>query len=274
MKILIAADMEGITGVTRWEETDPAHPDYARFRKIMTDEVNQAIMGAAEGGADEIMVADGHDSGTNILIEDLDKRVKLNSGNASHFAMMQGIDKETQGVIFIGYHARAGSMEAVLAHTWSSGRISEVRLNDVIVGEYGLNAALAGHFGVPVIMVSGDQTTCSQVEDLLGPMETVVVKRSSGYFSAECLPPSVTLPLIRVAASHAVRRQILEKTRKPYLIKTPVTVAVEFLQPQSADRVERLPYIKRLSSRQVMFTLPDMPSAYNCFRAAVKQSYD
>ncbi len=158
MKILISADMEGISGVTRWEETDPAQNEYGRFRKILTDEVNAAIAGAAEAGADEFVVADGHGDGTNILVEDLDARARLNSGGASPLSMMQGVDPETAGVLFIGYHARGGSQNAVLAHTWSSGRIANVWLNGVLVGEYGLNAAAAGHFGVPVLMISGDQT--------------------------------------------------------------------------------------------------------------------
>ena len=133
MKILISADMEGISGVTRWEETDPAQNEYGRFRKILTGEVNAAIAGAAEAGADEFVVADGHGDGTNILVEDLDTLARLNSGGASPLSMMQGVDPETAGVLFIGYHARGGSQNAVLAHTWSSGRIANVWLNGVLV---------------------------------------------------------------------------------------------------------------------------------------------
>jgi D-amino peptidase len=116
MKILIAADMEGISGITRWEETDPTHNEYVRFRKIMTSEVNEAIAGAREAGAEDLVVVDGHGDGTNILIEELDPGAKLNSGGSSPLSMMQGVDSDTAGIIFIGYHARGGSENAVLAH--------------------------------------------------------------------------------------------------------------------------------------------------------------
>jgi D-amino peptidase len=274
MKILIAADMEGVSGVTRWEETDPTHSEYSRFRKIMTDEINAAIAGAADAGVNEFVVADGHGDGTNILIEELDQRARLNSGGNSPLSMVQGVDRETAGIFFIGYHARGGSQNAVLAHTWSSGRIANLWLNDVLVGEYGLNAAVAGHFGVPVLMISGDQTACAQAVELLGKLETVVVKQASGYFAAECLSPKVTLPKIRESAKRAVLQLKDGTSPKPFIVKTPVRVIVEFRQPESAERAVRLPGAKRLDGLQIDFTVPDMLAAYAGFRAAVKQSYD
>jgi D-amino peptidase len=274
MKILVAADMEGVSGVTRWEETDPANGEYARFRRIMTDEVNAAIAGASDAGANEFIVADGHGDGTNILAEDLDMRAKLNSGGASPLSMMQGVDSETAGVLFIGYHARGGSSNAVLAHTWSSGRIANVWLNAVLMGECGLNAAVAGHFGVPVLMISGDQTACTQAVELLGQLETVVVKKSSSYFSAECLSPKVTIPMISKAANRAILRLKNGTTPQPYIVQPPIDVIIEFHQPESADRAVRLPGAKRLDGLRIEFKVPDMLAAHAGFRAAVKQSYD
>ena len=273
MKIMIATDMEGVSGVTRWEETDPAHIEYTRFRRIMTQEVNAAISGAVEAGANEFVVTDGHGDGTNILIEELDARARLNSGGGSPLSMIQGIDPETAGVIFIGYHARGGSPNAILAHTWSSGRIANVWLNDVLVGEYGLNAAVAGHFGVPVLMISGDQTACAQAVELLGSLETAVVKQASGYFSAECLSPKVTLPMICAAAKRAVLRVKGGTAPQPFIVQVPVKVTIEFRQPEAADRAVRLPGAIRLDGLRIEFTVPDMLSAHAGFRAAVKQSY-
>src|SRR5512135_2915722 len=206
MKILISADMEGITGVTTWDQVTPGHDEYARFRKLMTQDVNAVIRGAFEAGADDIIVADGHWNGSNILIEELDARARLNSGSPSPFSMMQGIDESVDGVIFIGYHARNGSSNAILDHTWSSKAVANVWLNDILTGEYGLNAAVAGHFGVPVIMISGDQTACAQVTELLGDVETAVVKQASGRFAGECLAPQVTEELICLSAQRAVER--------------------------------------------------------------------
>jgi D-amino peptidase len=274
MKILIAADMEGISGVTRWEETDPSNPDYGRFRKIMTDEVNAAIAGAIEGGATEIIVADGHNSGTNILVENLDKRAVLNSGNSSPFGMIQGVDLETSGVIFIGYHARAGTLFAILAHTWSSGRIANVWLNDILVGEYGINAAVAGHFNVPVLMISGDEAACSQAKELLGSLETVVVKKATSYFSAECLSPEITLPLLKATSRQAVLRLNNNSAPKPFLLSNPIKITIEFKHPESIDRVVRVPGFKWQEELKVDFFADDMLMALNGFRVAVKQSYD
>jgi D-amino peptidase len=240
----------------------------------MTDEINAAIAGAADGGADEFVVVDGHGDGTNIQVEELDSRAKLNSGGGSPLSMMQGIDPETAGVLFIGYHARSGSKNAVLAHTWSSGRIANVWLNGVLVGEYGLNAAVAGHFGVPVLMISGDQTACAQAIELLGPLETVVVKKASGFFSAECLSPKVTLPMISKAAEQAVRHIKDGTTPQPFIVQAPINIIIEFRQPESVDRAMRLPGAIRLDGLQIELSLPDMLAAHAGFRAAVKQSYE
>lgn len=268
MKILIATDMEGITGVTTWDQVTPGHPEYARFRKLMTQDVNAAIRGASDADADEILVADGHWNGSNILIEELDPRARLNSGSPSPFSMMQGIDESVDGVFFIGYHARNGSPEAVLDHTWSSKTVANVWLNDVLTGEYGLNAAVAGHFGVPVIMISGDQTACAQMTQLLGEVETAVVKRAWGRFAADCLAPQVTEELICSRAQRAVERLAQGDIPDPFVLDTPITVTVEFFSSDMADRATRIPFTKREGTR-VSFTAQEMETAYNGFRAMV-----
>jgi D-amino peptidase len=122
--------------------------------------------------------------------------------------MMQGIDESVDGVMFIGYHARNGTPNAVLDHTWSRMTVANVWLNDMLTGEYGLNGAVAGHFGVPVIMVSGDQTACAQVVETLGDIETAIVKQATGRYSAECLAPAATQEMIYLAAGRAVTRLI------------------------------------------------------------------
>jgi D-amino peptidase len=273
MRILISADMEGISGVVHWDQVTPGHPEYARFRQIMTEEVNAAVAGAFDGGAIEVVVTDGHWDGRNILAEEIDKRARLNSGTISPFSMVQGVESGVEGLIFVGYHARAGSSPAVLAHTWSSSRVANVWLNDILVGEFGLNAALAGHFKVPVIMVTGDQTACAQTVDLLGPMETVVVKQATGFESAECLPPSIAQMQIQQSAARAVKA-VGKKRRKAYTVSVPVRVTVEFLQPAHADRAARLPGTRRKDARTVEIIAADMIAAHAGFRAAVRISAD
>ncbi|HET9913423.1 MAG TPA: M55 family metallopeptidase [Anaerolineales bacterium] len=268
MKILIAVDMEGITGVTTWEQVTPGQAEYARFRRLMTQDVNAAIRGAYEAGADEVIVVDGHWNGTNILIEELDPRARLNSGAPSPFSMMQGIDKSVDGVLFVGYHARNGSSNAVLDHTWSMKSVANVWLNDILTGEYGLNAAVAGHFGVPVLMVSGDQTACAQVTELLGDVETAVVKQASGRFAAECLAPEVTQEIICLTAQRAVERLSEGDVPDPFVLDTPITVTVEFFSSDMADRATRMPFTKRAGTR-VSLTVKEMAAAYNGFRSLV-----
>jgi len=268
MKILIAVDMEGITGVTTWDQVTPGHAEYARFRKLMTQDVNAAIRGAAEAGADEIIVADGHWDGSNILVEELDPRGRLNTGSPSPFSMMQGIDESVDGVMFVGYHARNGSPDAILDHTWSRRCVANVWINNILTGEYGLNGAVAGHFGVPVIMATGDQTACAQILDTFGSLETAIIKQATGRYSAECLTPEVTQEMIYLAAGRAVSRLMDGDVPDPFVVDTPVRITVEFFTSDMADRARLIPFAERDGIRVSLVT-DEMASAYRGFRSMV-----
>jgi len=269
MKILIAADMEGITGVTNWDQVDPNHAEYPRFRRLMTQDINAAIRGAFESGADEVLVTDGHDRGTNILLEELDPRAHLICGDNSSLAMIQGVDQGVDGVIFVGYHARAGSHKGILDHTWSSRRVANLWLNDLLVGEYGLNGAVAGYFNVPVLMLTGDQTACAQASELLGNIETVIVKTAISRMAAECLPPQVTGELIQKAARQAIKRLKASSAPKPYVVTTPVHVTIDFNTSDQADQAELFPGSRRLDGRRLTLTSDDMLTAYLAFQTAI-----
>jgi D-amino peptidase len=269
MKILIAADMEGITGVVSADQTNPGHAEYGRFRRLMTGDVNAAIRGAFDGGADEVVVSDGHWSNLNVLIEELDPRARLNSGSPRPFSMVEGVQHGVDGVLFVGYHARVGSLDAILDHTWSSGRVDGVWLNGEIVGEIGLNAAVCGHFGAPVLMISGDQTACAEATGLLGDVETAVVKRATGRWSAECLPPEATARLIQDAAVRGVRQLGSGAAPAPRRLAPPITVAVEFIRAEMADGAAILPGAERIGGKRVSYTAADMPTAYRAFRSLV-----
>jgi D-amino peptidase len=265
MKILISCDMEGITGVTSWDHVDPSRTEYQRFRRLMTADANSAIDGAFAGGADEVIVTDGHWNGSNILIEELDARSRLNSGiGTSQFSMMQGIDESVSAVLFIGYHARACSEKGVLDHTWSTN-FNNVWLNGVLAGEFALNAALAGFYGVPVIMISGDQTACEQATELLGDLEIAVVKKASGRHSALCLPPGESHLLIRNASMRAVEKFKTGNAPGPYVASKPVQITIELISSDMADRAARMPGVHRDGNR-LSFSSPDMPAAYASFR--------
>ena len=269
MKILIAADMEGISGVTNWNQVDPNHAEYARFRRLMTGDVNAAVRGICGAGVDEILVVDGHERGTNILLEELDPSAHLICGDYTPLAMIQGVDQGIDGVIFVGYHARAGSKNAILDHTWSSRRIANLYLNDILVGEYGLNGAVAGHFNVPILMLTGDQTACAQASELLGNIETVVVKIALSRMAAECLPPQLAEERIQKAATQAVKRLQAGDAPKPFKVSTPVHVTIDFNSTEMADQASDLPGSKRVDGRRLTFTSDDMLAAYLAFQAAV-----
>ncbi len=267
MRILIAADMEGVTGVVSWEQTEESHPEYARFRRLMTGDVNAAIRGAFQGGATEVVVADGHGNNRNILIEELDPRARLNTGSPRPLSMVEGLAEGVDAALFVGYHARAGAADAILSHTWS-GKVAGLRLNGRLLGETGLNAAVCGHFGVPVLMVSGDQAVCAEARELLGAIETAIVKRARGRMSAECLPPEASQREIQEAAQRAVMRFIAGQGPRPFQIEPPVTLEIEWTEVQMAEMAALLPGSRRTSARVVELTLPDLIEAYRAFRAA------
>jgi D-amino peptidase len=278
MKLLIAADMEGISGIVDWEQVTPGHTEYlARGRKLMTGDVNAAITGAFEGGADEVVVSDGHWNARNILIEELDPRARLNSGSPSPFAMMQSLDDTPppDAVIFVGYHAASGTKKAILDHTWSDARVRAVFLNDRLVGEIGLNAALAGHYGVPVIALTGDQHACAEGQDLLGPeLEIAVVKNATGRYAAQCLPLAEARQRICEAAARALAKFMAGQAPRPLAISKPVRVAVEFVYTQHTDRAFLMPGTERLSGTRLEYAAPDMVTAHRAFRAMVTLARD
>ncbi len=269
MKILIAADMEGITGVTNWDQVDPSYREYPRFRRLMTNDVNAAARGVCEAGVDEILVVDGHERGSNILVEELDPCARLVTGDYSPLAMVQGIDQGVEGVIFVGYHARNGTQNAILDHTWSSRRVANLWLNDILVGEYGLNGAVAGYYNAPVLMLTGDQTACAQAVELLGNIETVVVKTAVSRMAAICLPPQITEERIQKTALQAVRRLKAGEAPKPFVIPAPVAVTIEFNSSDQADQASLLPGSKRVDGRRLTYTAGDMLEAYKAFQAAM-----
>jgi D-amino peptidase len=266
MKVLIAADMEGITGVVHWDQVSLTHPEYARFRKLMTQDVNAAIRGAFDAGADELVVTDGHAWGRNILLEDLDPRARLNSGALSFLSMVQGVDQGVDGVLYVGYHARIGAPQATLEHTWSDERVFGLWLNSQLHGEPGLNAAVCGHFDVPVVMVSGDQAVCDECLAMLGDVETAVVKRASGRMAAELLPPAATQELIEQAAWRAVTRLVSGAAPAPYRLTPPIHMAIEFVQSEMADKAMLMPGALRAQDRRVEYTADDMLTIYRAFR--------
>jgi D-amino peptidase len=269
MKLLIACDMEGISGVTLWEHVTPTHAEYQRFRRIMTEDVNAAVDGAARGGASEIVISDGHWNSGNILVEELDHRARIYSGTPTPFSMVQGADSGIDAAIFVGYHARAGSRNAVLDHTWSSTRVANLWINERLFGEFGLNAAVCGHFGSPALMVSGDQTVCAEARTFVPEVRTAQVKIATGRYAANLLPVELAQACIRSTAQEAVANFLAGKGPAPLTVETPVRVRLEFFNSNMADAAQIFPGANRLDGRQIEVEAADMVAAYRTFRTLV-----
>ena len=256
LKIYISADMEGITGVVTGEQLGPQGFEYARFRELMTQEVNAAIEGAIAGGATDIVVSDSHGNGQNLLIEKLQpSNVLLVRSWPRPLGMMQGIDETFAGAIFIGYHTGTTNLDGVRAHTLSSARLTDVRLKGVSVSEAGINAAIAGHFNVPVIMVSGDDAVVKETTTLLGNIEGAVVKWASGFHSAKTLMPQMSQVLIRDKAKLAVSRI---RDFKPYKLAGPIELEVRFKNYRPAEVLSYLSIIQRADAHSIRFVAKDM----------------
>ena len=255
MKIYISADMEGVVGVVTGEQLGPQGFEYQRFREFMTQEVNAAIEGAVAAGATEIVVSDSHGNGQNLLIEKLPRDILLVRSWPRPLMMMQGIDASFAGAIFIGYHAGTTNPEGVRAHTISSARLADVKLNDRSMSEAGINAAIAGHFNVPVIMVSGDDVVVKETTALLGDVEGAVVKWASGFHSAKTMMPEASYQLIREKVKRAVGRI---KDFKPYKIASPVKLDVRFKNYRPAEMLSYLSIVERTDAHSIRFTGKDI----------------
>ncbi len=255
MKIYISADMEGIVGVVTNEQLGPQGFEYNRAREFMTAEVSAAIEAAFQAGATEIVVSDSHGNGQNLLIEKLPKAVTIVRSWPRPLMMMQGIDETFDGAIFIGYHTGTGNSTGVRAHTISSARLADVRLNGTSMPEAGINAAIAGHFNVPVIMVSGDDAVIKETTALLGDIEGAVVKWAYGFHSARTLTPEMAYEVIREKVKRAIGRV---KDFKPYHVKAPVQLDVRFKSYRPSEMLSYLSIVERTDSHSIRFTGKDI----------------
>ena len=255
LKIYISADMEGIVGVVTGDQLSPQGFEYGRFREFMTQEVNAAIEAAFAGGATEIVVSDSHGNGESLLIEKFPKNVTIVRSWPRPLMMMQGIDETFAGAIFIGYHSGTTNSEGVRAHTISSATLADVKLNGVSMPEAGINAAIAGQFNVPVIMISGDDAAVKETTELLGNIEGAVVKWNYGFHSARTMTPEAADDVIREKVKNAMGRL---KDFKPYKVTTPVQLDVRFKNYRPAELLSYLSIVKRTDAHSIRFQGKDI----------------
>ncbi|MGW6469610.1 M55 family metallopeptidase [Streptomyces nigra] len=263
MKILISADMEGATGVTWPGDVLPGTPQWERCRGMFTSDVDAAVRGFFDGGADSVLVNEAHWSMRNLLLEQLDERTEMLTGRHKALSMVEGVQHgDVDGIAFIGYHTGAG-MEGVLAHTYLANQITGVWLNDVRASEGLLNAHVVAEYGVPVVLVTGDDLAC---EDALGyapEARKVAVKDHVSRYAAVCRTPARTAADIRAAAKDAMG---IAGRREP-VQAGPYTVAVEFDAEHLAMAATVVPGVARIGERKVAYTSERMYEAIRTFKA-------
>jgi D-amino peptidase len=261
LKVFISVDMEGITGVVHWEETSQKGDDYKYFRRIMTKETNYAIEGALAAGATEIVVRDSHGSARNILPDLLHPKAKLlRDWSGGPMSMMEGLDGTFDAVVFIGYHAKPGTADAVLEHTMS-GNVLDVSINGVSMPEAGINGLIAGNFNVPVVFLSGDNRICRQAEKLFGDIETVEVKKGIGQ-AALNLHPDVAGEKIKRGVQKALAG--LAKY-KPYKLKSPYTLKINLKRENTIHRHTYYPGMNRTGDWELTYQNKDIMEIVKAF---------
>jgi D-amino peptidase len=253
LKVFISVDMEGVAGVIHWEDVGRDGKDYNLFRRLMTEETNAAVEGALEAGAVEILVRDSHGSARNILPDLLhEEAVLLRDWSGGPFSMMEGIDDSFDAVVFIGYHAREGTPDAVLKHTMN-GRI-DCFINGVNMPEAGINGAIAGYYGVPVVMVAGDKAIVKQCREIFGEIAGVAVKEAIGT-SAKMLHPKKARAMIKSAVLDALKNL---GRYQPLKLTSPITMEIQYKHEDDAAHAAWFPAAERTGERTVAYTHEDL----------------
>ena len=266
MKLFLSTDFEGTSGIVAWEQIIEGSAEYEQGRRLLTDEVNAVINGAIEAGATEFIVNDSHHHMRNLHPQDLRGHATLITGRHKPLYMMEGIDASFDGICFVSYHGSIGAEHAVLSHTYNPGAIWEVRINGEVVGESGINALVAAHYGVPIIFVSGDKVTAQEAQRIAPNAEKVVVKQSLGRFAAANLHPTVACELLRAGATRAVRNL---DTMHPPEFKQPVSLEVSFLVADMAEMALWVRGVEGVGPRTVVLASENLLDLYRMFVTVV-----
>ncbi|MGQ9800546.1 MAG: M55 family metallopeptidase [Candidatus Saccharicenans sp.] len=267
LKVYVSVDMEGIWGVVHSNQCSADSPEYQIARKWMAQDANAVVQGLLEGGATEVVVNDSHGSMRNIIASELDPRAVLISGSPKPLSMMEGIDSSFAACIFVGYHARAGSASAILDHTISGASIYSIRINGIEMPELGINAALAGYFKVPVVMLTGDTETCRQAQELLGKeLITVAVKEAVNRLAARNYARDKVLAELKEGARRALASL---KNSRPYELQPPYQFEINLHNSQQAELGLLIPGVRRTAARTLTFTSQDYLEGFKLARALI-----
>ncbi|OGO32818.1 MAG: amino acid amidase [Chloroflexi bacterium RBG_16_54_18] len=254
MKVFISADIEGITGVTHWNETELGHAEYQAAREQMTAEVVAACEGALEAGAQEIWIKDSHDTGRNLIASRLPREARLIRGWSGHpMMMLQELDSSFQAVLLVGYHSGAGAGKSPLEHTMDGGSLIAVKINDRAISEFIIDLYNTAYHRIPLVFVSGDQGLCEAVKLLNPHIETVSVKEGRGDSTIN-LHPQLAAELIREGTKKALQGNL-----EACQVDLPVHFSVEVVYRLQAKAYQFgfFPGAKQVDPRTVQFATDD-----------------
>lgn len=266
LRVFISVDMEGISSIVHGGQTGGEPGEYEKGRTLMTADANAAIEGILSMGTAEIVVSDAHGGSCNLRPEELHEAAVLIRGSPKPLTMMSGIGAGFDAAVFIGYHAKKGTKNAILDHTISGGTVDSIRINDIEVGETGINAAIAGYYGVPLVFLSGDLAVSREAEFLIPGITTVAVKEAISRTAARCLNPKKSRELIRQGVVKALQRR---REIKPFVFKPPVKIDAAFVNSLMADVVEPMPLTERIDGRTIRIVHNDYVQAFRALRVAI-----
>jgi D-amino peptidase len=265
VKVFLSSDMEGTAGVVDWAQCVGDGPEAIAGRKLLLAEVNAAIEGAVAGGATEVVVNDSHSTMRNLPAAEIAAGASYISGAHKPMYMMQGLDATYDAVLFVSYHGSIGAA-AGLSHTYNPAAVTEVRLGGVVTGEAGINALVAAHFGVPVVLVTGDGEACAETAALIPGVHTAVVKQTVSRMAAHSLHPHQACELIRETAQRAVADAA---TIAPPDFGAAPTLAVDVRTTDIAEAMTWVRGVERSAPRTVTIGGADALATFRSFAAAI-----
>ena len=269
MRLYVSCDMEGTAGVCSWMQCDPSNRhEYPVYRRYMAQEVRAAIDGARGAGATDVVINDSHWDMRNLLWDELPTDVRVISGGRKPFSMAEGLDAGgLDGAFFTGYHARVGAANGVLAHTYTADSLYNVRINGVPCSEALLNAAMAGLYGIPLLLVSGDRVVVEHVKEFMPWTTGIVVKEGIGHYAADSITPKAAQAALREGAARAIRDA---RNAKPFTFEPPITMEIDTTRVEQADFIELMPGFERVDGRTLRFAHNDYTMIFRAFVCAFR----
>lgn len=268
MRVYISVDAEGITGIYKLSQVIPGNNEYGFARKMMIGDVNAAVRGAFNAGATEVIINDAHNQGDNLLLDQLDPRVKLISGTDRPFSMMEGIDRGFDAALLIGYHLRKGK-KGVINHTYFYSHMVEARINKKPVSEYELNGLIAGHYNIPVVFISGDNLLVKDAEENIPGVYSTVTKEAIGVASALCLPPETTWKSIEQNVEKALVNFKKDNIKPMKVESEKIELEVVFANTGYATHASWFPGFELVDDRTIRYVADNYLEMFKAFIAGI-----